>query len=121
LRRAARLLSAYGVVSGDPSFRPIVLITRLAALAEAVAALRQAQDRAAQADGALRAAERLRAAEGPYRMPTAESRRAARSAAALADAGFPVAAGPVADNGADAARPAPGTGASPGSPRPGRR
>ena len=44
LRQAARLLSAYGYLTSDPSLRPIVLITRLAALAEAVAALRQTQD-----------------------------------------------------------------------------
>ena len=66
LRRAARLLAAYGYITSDPSFRPIVLITRLAALAEAVAVLRQAQEHAAQAASALRAAERLHAAGRAY-------------------------------------------------------
>jgi MobA/VirD2-like, nuclease domain len=56
LRRAARLLAAYGYLTSDPSFRPIVLITRLAALVEAVAALRQRHDHAAQAAAALAAA-----------------------------------------------------------------
>jgi len=56
LRRAARLPSAYGYLTSDPSFRPIVLITRLAMLAEAIAALRQTQERAAQAASAPPAA-----------------------------------------------------------------
>src|SRR5437899_2004192 len=34
LRQAARLLSAFDYLTGDRSFTPIVLITRLAALAE---------------------------------------------------------------------------------------
>ena len=59
LRRAARLLSAYAYITSDPSFRPLVLIVRLAALAEAVACLRQTQQHAAQAASALRAAEQL--------------------------------------------------------------
>ena len=65
LRRAARLLSAFAYLTGDRSLAPIVLITRLAALAEAVAELRQAQQHAAQAAAALRAAERLHAAARP--------------------------------------------------------
>ena len=40
LRQAARLLSAFACLTGDRSMAPIVLITRLAALAEAVAELR---------------------------------------------------------------------------------
>ena len=59
LRQAARLLSAFDYLTGDRSFTPIVLITRLAALAEAVAELRQSQQHSAQAAAALRAAERL--------------------------------------------------------------
>ena len=62
LRRAARLLSAYGYITSDPSFRPLVLIIRLAALAEAVADLRQSQQHAVQAAGALRAAQQLHTA-----------------------------------------------------------
>ena len=65
LRRAARLLAAFAFITSDPSFRPIVLITRLAALAEAVAVLRQSQQRAAQAASALSAAERLTPPRGP--------------------------------------------------------
>ena len=64
LRRAARLLSAYGYITSDPSFRPLVLIIRLAVLAEAVADLRQSQQHAAQAAGALRAAQQLRTVRG---------------------------------------------------------
>ena len=59
LRRAARLLSAYGYITSDPSFRPLVLIIRLAVLAEAVADLRHSQQQAAQAAAALRAAQQL--------------------------------------------------------------
>ena len=60
LRQAARLLSAFAYLTGDRSMAPVVLITKLAALAEAVAELRDAQQHAAQA-----AAERLRAAARP--------------------------------------------------------
>ena len=55
LRRAARLLSALGYLTSDSSFRPIVLITRLGALVEAIASLREMQQHAAQAAGALSA------------------------------------------------------------------
>jgi hypothetical protein len=89
LRRAARLLSAYGYITSDPSFRPLVLITRLAVLAEAVAGLRHSQQHAAQAAGALRAAQQLHAATGIYAAPAAAGQRPARSAATLAGAGFP--------------------------------
>ena len=68
-RRAARLLSAYGYITSDPSFRPLVLIIRMAVLAEAVADLRQSQQHAAQAAGALRAAQQFRAARGIYAAP----------------------------------------------------
>jgi len=95
LRRAARLLSAYGYITSDPSFRPLVLIIRLAVLAAAVADLRQSQQHAAQAAGALRAAQQLRSARGIYAAPAAAGQRPARSAATLADAGFPVPPGPV--------------------------
>jgi len=66
LRRAARLLSVVASVSGDPTYAQIVLITRLAALAEAVADLRQVQRHAAQSAAARRAAERLHAARCTY-------------------------------------------------------
>jgi hypothetical protein len=94
LRRAARLLSAFAFITADPSFRPLVLITRLAALAEAVAGLRQSQQRAAQAASALSAAQRLHAAAGSQAAPT-DSSPPARTAAGLADAAFPVMPGPV--------------------------
>ena len=96
LRRAARLLSAYGYITSDPSFRPLVLIIRLAVLAEAVADLRQSQQHAAQAAGALRAAQQLHAARGIY-AATSRSPPAPRRGrhATLAGAGFPVPPAPV--------------------------
>ena len=65
LRQAARLLSAFAYLTSDRSMTPIVLITRLAALAEAVAELRESQQHAAQAAAARAAAERLYAATRP--------------------------------------------------------
>ena len=94
LRRAARLLSAYGYITSDPSFRPLILIIRLALLAEAVADLRQSQQHAAQAAGALRAAQQLRAARGIYAAPASAGLQPAKSAATLAGAGFPASPGP---------------------------
>jgi hypothetical protein len=95
LRRAARLLSAFGYLTSDPSFRPIVLIARLGALVEAIASLREMQQHAAQAAGALSAAERLRDAEQGYAASGAGNLVRAQTAATLAGAGFPVAASPV--------------------------
>jgi hypothetical protein len=103
LRRAARLLSAFAFITDDPSFRPLLLITRLAVLAEAVAGLRQSQQRAAQAAGALSAAQRLHAAAGTHGTPAGNS-PSARTAAVLADADFPVMPGPLP---ADPAAPVP--------------
>ena len=65
LRHAARLISAYAYLTGDRTLTPIVLLVRLAALAEAVAELRESQQRAAQAAAALRAARHLRTATRP--------------------------------------------------------
>jgi hypothetical protein len=62
LRHAARLISAYAYHTGDRTLIPMVLLVRLAALAEAVAELRESQQRAAQAAAALRAARHLRTA-----------------------------------------------------------
>jgi hypothetical protein len=116
LRRAARLLSAYGHITSDPSFRPIVLITRLAALVEAVALLRQTQERAAQAASALSAAERLYAAGHAHAGAPAGERIVARTGA-LANAGFPVLPGPI--PGSDpAATPTAHGSAPPVSPQP---
>ena len=66
LRQAARLISAFAFVSGDRSLSQIALITRLAALAEAVCVLRQSQQRAAQA---ARRAQRSPAAQRRRRNP----------------------------------------------------
>ena len=62
LRQAARLISAYGYLTHDKSFAPLKLIIQLAVLAEAIAQLRQTQQRAHQAQAALRAATGLRQA-----------------------------------------------------------
>jgi hypothetical protein len=61
LRSAARILSALAHVT-DPALRPAVFIARLAALAEAVARMRESQHRAVQAASALAAARHLHAA-----------------------------------------------------------
>jgi hypothetical protein len=89
LRQAARLLSAFAYLTSGRSMTPIVLITRLAALAEAVAELRDAQQHAAQAAAARTAAERLYSAARP--VPPAELRPAQRSStpAQLARQSFP--------------------------------
>jgi hypothetical protein len=120
LRRAARLLSAYGYVTSDPSFRPILLITRLAALVEAVAVLRHAQERAAQAASALSAAKRLHAAERSYTAPAAGVRHPAQAATALADVGFPATPTPITGGASAPAPAAPGAGLSATSPKPRR-
>jgi hypothetical protein len=117
LRRAARMLAAYGYIVSDPSFRPIVLITRLVALAEAIGVLHEAQGRAAQAAGALRSAERLRAAGEFYAASGADGRGPAQTAASLAGAGFPVPTHPV--PAAAAAQGPQRPGPTPTSPRPG--
>jgi len=65
LRHATRLISAYAYLTGDRTLTPVVLLVRLAALAEAVAELRESQQRAAQAAAALRAAQHLRTATRP--------------------------------------------------------
>jgi hypothetical protein len=115
LRRAARLLSAFAFVTADPSFGPLVLFTRLAALAEAVAGLRQSQQRAAQAASALDAAQRLHAAGS--QPPPGDGAAATRTAARLAGAGFPTVPGPL-----PAGSPAPASrGPAPPVPRPPRR
>ena len=89
LRQAARLLSAFAYLTGDRSMAPIVLITRLATLAEAVAELRESQQHAAQAAAALRAARCLHAATGtrPAAQPPAHART--ETAAGLAAQSFP--------------------------------
>jgi hypothetical protein len=117
LRRAARLLSAFAFITADLSVRPVVLITRLAALAEAVAGVRQSQQRAAQAAAALSAAQRLHGAAGAQVTLASDDRAAARTAAGLADMAFPAVPGPI-----PAGSPAPvPPGPAPPGPRPSPR
>jgi len=111
LRSAARLLSALANISGDPVIRPAVLIARLAALAGAVAQMRESQQRAAQAAGALDAAQRLRALARPT------TARKARLAAGLAGASFPSAPGPLSSAPAAAPRRSPAPPATGQAPR----
>ena len=65
LRHAARLISAYAYLTGDRTLTPVVLLVRLAALAEAVVELRESQQHAAQAAAALRAARHVHTASRP--------------------------------------------------------
>ena len=123
LRQAARLLSTFACITRDRSMAPLVLIAKLAALAEAVAEFRQSQQHAAQAAAALRAAERLHAAARPA--PAAQPRAASpqpqpapqpSSAAQLAALSFPKPAR------AGRQPPAPGQpGPAPSGPMPPRR
>jgi len=73
LRHAARVISAYALVSQDRTLAPLLLIVRLAALAEAVAELREAQQRAHQAQAALHAAGHLHTYRRTRTRPTAEA------------------------------------------------
>jgi hypothetical protein len=95
LRQAARLLSAFAYLTSGRFMAPIVLITRLAALAEAVAELRDAQKQAAQAAAARAAAERLYAAARPAPAPQPRPAPRASTAAQLAGLSFPQPARPV--------------------------
>ncbi len=87
LRQAARLLGALAYLTRDPALTPILLITRLAALAEAVAHLRDTQQRAAQAAAARASAGHLHAAArlAPARPPAPRPQTTAR----LAGLSFP--------------------------------
>jgi hypothetical protein len=104
LRHAARLIAAYAFLTGTAPSPPVVLLVRLAALAEAVAELRDSQQLAVQAAAALRAAQHLRTATRPAppaprppgRPATAVPRPASKpartrpaSAARLAQLSFP--------------------------------
>jgi hypothetical protein len=128
LRHTARLIAAYAYLTGDRTLTPVVLLVRLAALAEAVAELRESQQRATQAAAALRAARYLRAATRaapPARPPGRPATATAPSA--------PKSARPRPDTGADLAqlsfpaapRPQPPApvqpGPDPGDPPPLRR
>ena len=72
LRLAARTLSLTGRASRDETAQAMALMANLAALVEAVAQLRDVQQRAAQAVAARAAAERLRsvAPERHHKVPT---------------------------------------------------
>jgi hypothetical protein len=122
LRQAARLISAFACLTQDRSMAPILLITKLAALAEAVAELRQSQQHAAQAAAALRAARHLHSATAPAAQPRPAPSLRTRpdpqpeSAAQLAAMSFPKPARP--------GRPPPALGQpgpDPASPPPPRR
>ena len=121
LRQAARLISAFAFVSDDHSLSQITLITRLAALAEAVCVLRHSQQRAAQAASALTAAQRLHAAVGAPVGPARREHAPAQSAAALADAGFPVPSRRFPADSSAAGRRRPGPAGPQPSPRRGRQ
>ena len=103
LRRAARLIGAYAFVSGDRSVEPALLMIRLAALAEAVAALREAQQLTVQAASARAAAQALHAAAGSPAGPD----RTGRSAAAVASTSFPLPPKPLRRARPDPAQPQP--------------
>ncbi len=131
LRHAARLISAYAYLTQDNTFAPLLLIIRLAALAEAVADLREVQQRAHQAQAALRAAAGLRQASAttrpapprtaaapgqhPHRQPDPD---AAQNAAQIAASSFPIGPGTQQTT----PPPVPGQATRPASrPSPGRR
>jgi hypothetical protein len=119
LRQAARFLSAYAYLTHDRTLTPIVLIIKLAALAEAIAELREAQQHAAQAAAARAAAERLYAAARPAPAPAAPPRPSQRAstAAGLAALSFPTPARPGQQPPAPG-QPGPGQSPQPAPPRP---
>ncbi len=119
LRQAARLLSAFAYLTGDRSLTQVVLTTRLAALAEAVAELRESQQYAAQAAAAHAAAERLYASARPASVPQPHLGPRASTAAQLAGLSFPPPARSVSQP-LRLADPAPGPGGLPPARRPPR-
>jgi hypothetical protein len=108
LRRTARLLSAAAFVSDDRTLAQVALIARLATLADSVAELRQAQQHAAQAAAARRAAERLHAAACGTGELFAPERAPSPAATVLARAAFPVRPHPRRSARAAPGRPEPG-------------
>ena len=95
LRQAARLIGALAYLTRDPALTPLILITRLVALAEAVAELRNVQQHAAQAAAARTAAQRLHAAAGLAPATPQPANLRARTAAQLAAQSFPQPVRPV--------------------------
>ena len=94
LRDAARLMSALACIGGDQTLAPAIFIIRLAALAEAVADLRDAQQRAHQAAAARTAAGHLRADAGQAPAPRLPGPGRPPTAAQLAGLSFPEPAAP---------------------------
>ena len=102
LRATARLLALAAMVGDEGQAEVLMLVAKLAELAVAVAALRDAQRHAAQASAARAAAERLHAATcaGPSwgrpasARPAVRPHRRARTAADLAGLDFPAGAKP---------------------------
>jgi hypothetical protein len=93
LRRAARLLAAAAAfASHDRNLAQIVLIARLAALADAVAELRDVQHHAAQAAAARRAAERLHGVADGVAMRPVRERAQSLVTTELAGEAFPAVA-----------------------------
>ena len=88
LRRAARLMSAAAFVGRDPALSQAAMVVRFAALAEAVADLRDVQQHSAQAAAARHAAEYLRSDATSLR-PVRPQQAHSPTAAWLADASFP--------------------------------
>jgi hypothetical protein len=111
LRQAARLLAASAALGSDNTLAVMTLVTRLAALAEAVAQLRDVQQRATQADSARQAAERLRAARAAYAIWPPTSRPRARTPGERIHLEFPA---PPGSSHQDPAASAPRTPARPG-------
>jgi hypothetical protein len=68
LRAVARLLALTGSAQRDETAQVLALVAALAALADALAALRLAQERAAQAEAATAAARTLRQPRDPVRI-----------------------------------------------------
>jgi hypothetical protein len=118
LRQAARFLAAYAYLTQDQALLPVVLITKLAALAEAVADLRDSQQHAAQAAAARAAAERLYAAARPAPGSAPPPRPAQRASivAGLAAQSFPMSPRPRRQPPPAPGQPGPGQ-----SPQPPRR
>jgi hypothetical protein len=92
LRQAARVMAAYARISGDRTNEWAILIVRIAALAEAIAELRDAQQRATQARAALSAARQLHVVRfaPPARPPGPPRARNAADLAAQSFTGPPV-------------------------------
>jgi hypothetical protein len=82
LRRSARLLSTLTSVVADAPVAEMTLLMRFARLAEAITELREAEDLAAQAAAARRAAEHLRASMPGYVTPPSGGRTRVRTTSA---------------------------------------